>query len=58
MAGARVVPIPYEASNDVLEKYFLGLNGVIIPGGASDLDTPTGPSKFAKAVAYFINRAL
>jgi gamma-glutamyl hydrolase len=58
MAGARVVPIPYEADNSVLEKYFLGLNGIIIPGGASDLDTPTGPSKFTKSVAYMINRAL
>jgi gamma-glutamyl hydrolase len=58
MAGARVVPIPYEANNTVLEQYFMGINGFIIPGGASELDTPTGPSKFTKAVAYMINRAL
>ncbi|CAD8105104.1 unnamed protein product [Paramecium primaurelia] len=58
MAGARVVPIPYEADNTILEKYFQGINGIIIPGGASELDTPTGPSKFTKAVAYMLNRAL
>jgi gamma-glutamyl hydrolase len=43
-AGARVVPIPYEASNSTLETIFQNINGVLITGGGVEI---YGPSKFA-----------
>lgn len=42
-AGARVVPIPFEASNSTLEKIFQKINGVLITGGGIEID---GPTKF------------
>jgi len=31
-AGARVVPIPYDASINELNKLFDGINGIFFPG--------------------------
>lgn len=36
-AGARVVPIPFDLSKSELKKLFLGLNGLIFPGGDASL---------------------
>jgi gamma-glutamyl hydrolase len=42
-SGARVVPIPFEATNSTLEKIFTSINGILITGGGIEID---GPTKF------------
>lgn len=36
-AGARSIVIPYEADDNLLEEVFTQINGVLFPGGESDL---------------------
>lgn len=36
-AGARVVPVLWNASDDSLRATFAGLNGLLFPGGGQDL---------------------
>lgn len=45
-AGARVLPIPYEADEDTLTKYFNQINGLLLTGGTLALETSKGPSKY------------
>jgi gamma-glutamyl hydrolase len=35
--GARSIPIPYDASEDLVEEIFSQIDGVFLPGGGSDL---------------------
>ena len=35
--GARSIPIPYDASEDLVQDLFSQIDGVLLPGGASDL---------------------
>lgn len=37
LAGARAIPIPYDASDDFVDAIFSQINGLLLPGGASDL---------------------
>ncbi|KAM3132210.1 hypothetical protein pb186bvf_015670 [Paramecium bursaria] len=57
-SGARVVPIPYEANNTVLEEYFQKINGLLVPGGDVALIENGKPSQFTKALAYLTQRAI
>eukprot|EP00762_Andalucia_godoyi_P002235 ANDGO_07496.mRNA.1 Gamma-glutamyl hydrolase A len=40
-AGARVVPVPYDATPTELDFYLASLNGIVFPGGGADLDHST-----------------
>ncbi|XP_041065410.1 gamma-glutamyl hydrolase isoform X1 [Carcharodon carcharias] len=53
-AGCRVVPVRLNLTNDEYEKIFYSINGIIFPGGSSDLKT----SAFAKAAKKFYELAL
>jgi len=53
-AGARVVPIPYDAEEVVLNKIFFTINGILFPGG--DVDIPG--SIYEKTSSYLYNLAL
>ncbi|XP_078095617.1 gamma-glutamyl hydrolase isoform X2 [Mustelus asterias] len=53
-AGCRVVPIRLNLTNDEYERIFYSVNGILFPGGSSDLKT----SAFAKAANKFYELAL
>ncbi|XP_043537274.1 gamma-glutamyl hydrolase-like [Chiloscyllium plagiosum] len=53
-AGCRVVPVRLNLTNDEYEKIFSSINGILFPGGSSDVKT----SAFAKAAKTFYNLAL
>jgi len=53
-AGARVVPVRHDAPFSVLQQYFNQLNGILFPGGGSDLNNTT----LFKAGNYLYNLAL
>ncbi len=36
-AGARVVPIQYDLAEPEMKKLFLGINGLLLPGGNADI---------------------
>jgi len=55
MAGARIVPVPYDADKATLDKLFNGMNGLLFPGGAADL---TRKSKFGSNAEYLFKKAL
>lgn len=38
-AGARAVPIPWDASSATLQSYFNATNGLLFPGGGTNLHT-------------------
>jgi len=40
-AGARVVPIHYDSSDDELKALFNSINGILLPGGGADLSNAT-----------------
>jgi len=40
-AGARVVPIHYDSTQAQLKQLFQSINGILFPGGATDLDPST-----------------
>jgi gamma-glutamyl hydrolase len=48
-AGGRVVPIPYNASTDLLDLLFEGINALLIPGGSNKVST---------TARYILNRAV
>jgi gamma-glutamyl hydrolase len=57
-AGARVVPIPYDADEATLESIFKSINGILLCGGSTALRIKGGsPTPYSKAVAYMFNRA-
>jgi gamma-glutamyl hydrolase len=37
LAGARAIPIPYDAPDKLVDEVFQQINGLLFPGGASDL---------------------
>lgn len=51
-AGARVVPIHYEADKANLTATFSMINGLLIPGGAQNLVDPTNPFMVAARTLY------
>lgn len=55
-AGARVVPIPFNAPLANLTTLFAQLNGLLYPGGGADLADPTSP--FLVAATHLYNLAL
>lgn len=36
-AGASAIPIPYDASDDLVEEIFTQINGLLFPGGAASM---------------------
>jgi len=54
-AGARVIPLPYDADKPTLDKLFNGINGILFPGGSADLSKT---SKFGSNAAYLFDKAL
>ncbi|XP_069710258.1 gamma-glutamyl hydrolase isoform X3 [Phaenicophaeus curvirostris] len=53
-AGARVVPIRLNLSDDEYDKIFHSINGVLFPGGGVDLKT----SEYARVAKIFYHKAL
>lgn len=53
-AGARVVPVPFDAPESELQTLFNSLNGLLVPGGDVDIET----SPFYPAVKFFVNSAI
>ena len=53
-SGARVVPVPHTASPDVLDTIFLGINGLLYPGGADILDR----TQYYNASKYLFDKAV
>ncbi|XP_074800412.1 gamma-glutamyl hydrolase-like [Natator depressus] len=53
-AGARVVPIRLNHSEEEYEKIFQSINGVLFPGGGVDLKT----SEYSRIARIFYNKAL
>lgn len=58
MAGARVVPIPYDASVHELNTIFDGINGILFPGGEVDFEKDGKPTLFASNAKYLLNKAM
>jgi gamma-glutamyl hydrolase len=54
-AGARVVPVRYDASTAELDTLMKGLNGLLYPGGGASLDLS---SEFFKKASYLFNAAI
>ena len=63
-AGARAVPIPYDASYDNLTYFFNSVNGILMVGGGSNLyiDNSTNntrlQSNYTQAVNFIVNLAM
>lgn len=55
-AGARVVPIRIDSTNEELEKLFNGINGVLFPGGGASLAN-SGYLRTAKIIYDFALQA-
>ncbi|KAH0617676.1 hypothetical protein JD844_016155 [Phrynosoma platyrhinos] len=53
-AGARVVPIRLNHSDEEYDKIFHSINGILYPGGGVDLKT----SEFSKVAKIFYHKAL
>nr|XP_048696731.1 gamma-glutamyl hydrolase-like isoform X2 [Caretta caretta] len=53
-AGARVVPIRLNRSEEEYDKIFQSINGVLFPGGGVDLKT----SEYSRIARIFYNKAL
>ena len=56
MAGARAVPIPYDAPADEITRIFQQVNGVLLPGGVQDLTPTHRTSYYASAVCSPLRR--
>ena len=54
-AGARVVPVHFDASDSELDATFRGINGLLFPGGGADLSVGT---RLRAAAARLYNSAL
>lgn len=48
-AGARVIPIPYNATNAEMDKMFNNINGLLLPGGGAAV---------SDAASYIVNKAI
>ncbi|CAK60474.1 unnamed protein product (macronuclear) [Paramecium tetraurelia] len=57
-SGARVLPIPYEADEATLDRYFSQINGLLLTGGTLALETESGPSKYLQTVTYLLNKVV
>ena len=64
-AGARVVPVPYAATQDELRQIFAQVNGLLFTGGMLDLNvrvpvsgTPYGYNIYTKNAQYLIGLAV
>jgi len=44
-AGARVVPIPYDASPENLTFFFNSTNGLLLPGGGANIYIDNGSER-------------
>ncbi|KAF0974257.1 hypothetical protein FDP41_006867 [Naegleria fowleri] len=54
--GARVVPIPYNLPESELRRLFESLNGVVFPGGGTDLTNDDGSwTPYLKSLGLFVN---
>ncbi|XP_062986836.1 gamma-glutamyl hydrolase [Elgaria multicarinata webbii] len=53
-AGARVVPVRLNRSDEEYDKIFHSVNGILYPGGGVDLET----SEFSRVAKIFYNKAL
>uniref|UniRef100_A0A8B9TG67 folate gamma-glutamyl hydrolase n=1 Tax=Anas platyrhynchos TaxID=8839 RepID=A0A8B9TG67_ANAPL len=53
-AGARVVPLRLNLSDEVYDKIFHSINGVLFPGGGVDLKT----SEYSRVAKIFYRKAL
>ena len=58
-AGARVVPVKYNMNHSELEKVFQSLNGLLLPGGGSDLlnDKTDNFTEFYESGNFLLNLA-
>jgi len=54
-AGARVVPIHYDSTQADLKQLFNSINGILFPGGATDLDPST---QFYRSAFFLYQLAL
>jgi len=62
-AGARVVPIPWEADNKTLSHLFNSVNGLLLPGGYHPIykhsKSPSfDKNKLAETTAFLIKKKL
>ena len=57
-AGGRVVPLPYEASPEVLAPLLQKINGIFLPGGGNQLVKDGEMSQFAQTGKYIVQWAL
>jgi len=53
-AGAKVVPVPWDANEDTLKEIFYTINGLLLPGGGIYLPG----SKYENAATYLYNLTL
>jgi len=56
-AGARVVPLHFDASNAELAKLFKQINGIIFPGGGSNIRKEAG-NRFREASEFLFDLAV
>jgi gamma-glutamyl hydrolase len=56
-AGARAVPLHFDATNDELAKLFHQVNGILIPGGGANIKKAKG-NRFREAAEFLFNLAL
>jgi len=54
-SGGRVVPVPHQASPEMLEDIFNSINGLLLTGGSLDLSMN---SQYYKSAEFFYKRAL
>jgi gamma-glutamyl hydrolase len=67
-AGARIVPIPYDSSEEVLEQLFSRISGLFFPGGAVDitvnatelglLSRGKNSNKFTSSATFLLRKAM
>lgn len=56
-AGARVVPLHFDSSNEELTNLFYSINGIIFPGGGADIRKHPG-NRFREAAELLYNLAI
>jgi len=56
-AGARAVPLHFDATNDELAALFSQINGILIPGGGANIKEAKG-NRFREAAEFLFNLAL
>lgn len=55
-AGARVVPIRFDANQSELDKMFDSVNGILFTGGDAVLDNLSSP--YMQAAGHLLNRSI